>query len=136
MGMFDYVKCEYPLPDAPNSVSSINFQTKSFGDGFDTGYMDNYTITSSGTLVLHKVTYELVPEEKRPYYGKPIWNSSPIYQLMGCMKTISIGDEEIKHHGIVNIYEMNIDTDGWYEWELEFTKGKVTNVKRIYREFG
>lgn len=44
MGMFDSVRCEYPLPDP--SRQGIEFQTKSL-----LLMMDHYTITSDGRLV-------------------------------------------------------------------------------------
>jgi len=133
MGMFDDVKCEYPLPDTAAGMS-LDFQTKSFGDGITGGFMDNYTITAEGDLVFHKVAWELVPEEERPYWGKPEWKKNPLMQIAGSMKTISLGDEIMDYHGIINIYNMVGET--WYEYEFKFTDGKVSEVKRIYREFG
>lgn len=44
MGMFDYVRCEYPLPDGGNNMV---FQTK---DTFEQ-YLGTYVITEDGRLV-------------------------------------------------------------------------------------
>lgn len=44
MGMFDEVRCEYPLPDA--ELQDERFQTKSFY-----GLLENYTITKDGRLI-------------------------------------------------------------------------------------
>jgi hypothetical protein len=44
MGMFDEVRCEYPLPDA--ELQDERFQTKSFYR-----LLENYTITKDGKLV-------------------------------------------------------------------------------------
>lgn len=132
MGMFDNVKCEYPLPET-NAGMKLDFQTKSFGDDFVGGFMDNYIITEDGQLILHKETWEFVEEEDRPYYGKPEWNEFPLVRMAGSMKAIPLGDETIEYHGIVNIY---VDMDGtWYEYDIKFTDGKVANIKRIYGEF-
>lgn len=132
MGMFDNVKCEYPLPDTPEEVQTGPFQTKSFGDGFTGGYMNNYTITEDGQLVLHEESWELLPEEERPYYGKPEWDKDPLFQIMGCMKRVPIGDKIIEHHGVISIS----GDYGRFEYEIKFTDGKVAGIKRIYREFG
>lgn len=136
MGMFDYVTCEYELPDTPEAIQNDAFQTKSFGDGLTGGYMDDYTITATGELIYHKKLYEVVPEEERPYYGKPEWKN-PLMQVCGAMKAVPQGDEIIEHHGIINIYTIDHAGGGvWFEYEIKFTNGKVENVKRIYREFG
>ena len=133
MGMFDYIDCKYPLPDAPNGWSG--FQTKSFGDGFVGGYMDNYTITKEGGLVLHKVKYEFVEEKDRPYYGTPDWDENPIFKMIGSIKSTPVGDEAIDHHGYINIYDYATGSGGvWFEYDIKFTDGKVTDVKRINRE--
>ena len=132
MGMYDDVRCEYPLPD--NDSGPKDFQTKAFGDGFTGGFMDKYTITKDGELILHKEAWEMVPEEERPYWGKPQWKDNPIMQIVGSVKAIPIGNEVIDYHDVINIYTTVGKT--WYEYEFKFTDGKVTNVKRIYREFG
>ena len=61
MGMYDHIKCEYPLPDASEEVQNDVFQTKDFYNA-----MDDYTITKEGRLILHKKVYEEVPEEETP----------------------------------------------------------------------
>jgi len=135
MGMYDNVKCEYPLPDTLASVQTDVFQTKSFGDGFTGGFMDDYTITKDGELIFHKVAWELVEEKDRPYYGKPEWDKNPLMQVAGSMKTIPLGDEIIEHHGVINIYTIGPKND-WFEYDIKFTDGKVTDVKRINKELG
>jgi len=131
MGMFDDIKCEYTLPD--NTAKVKDFQTKSFGDGFVGGFMDNYTITANGELVLHKVAYEVVEEKDRPYYGTPEWKN-PFMQICGSIRAVPRGDKVINYNGTINIYtDLNNE---WFEYEIKFTDGKVTDVKRIYREFG
>lgn len=47
MGMFDTIRCEYPLPD--EKVQNESFQTKSLDR-----LLDEYTITKRGRLILHK----------------------------------------------------------------------------------
>lgn len=122
MGMYDHIKCEYPLPD--KEVQKETFQTKDFDN-----VMEDYTITTSGVLIRHKTIWEPVPEEERPYYGKPEWNESPFFQIAGSIKTIPIGDEEIPYHGMVQFYTIYNGT--FYEYQAKFTDGLVVEIKRI-----
>ncbi len=80
MGMFDEIRCEYPLPDA--AMQDATFQTKSFDRD-----MTHYTITADGQLIHHTVQWESVPEEERPYYGRPEWDK-PFLRVAGSIKTI------------------------------------------------
>ena len=131
MGMFDNVKSDYDLPEA---LPGVRYQTKSFGDGYVGGFMDDYTITKEGKLIFHNTTYEVVPEEERPYWGKPEWKKNPLMQVCGSMRVASVKDEELDFHGIINIYT---EFQGeWFEYEIKFTDGVVVDAKRIYREFG
>jgi len=134
MGMYDNVKCEYPLPDTPPEIQKDVFQTKAFGDGFVGGFLDSYTITKEGKLILHKSMWESVPEEERPFYGTPQWDD-PIGQLCGSLKRVPISDDEVNYHGVIRIYTITDDMT-WYEYEIKFTDGKVSDVKRIYKELG
>lgn len=134
MGMFDNVKCEYPLPDAPHVVQKEVFQTKSFGDGFTGGFMDDYTVTKDGKLIWNKKTYEYVEEEDRPYYGKSEWEKHGLYRLMGSLRSVHEEDIEKDFHGVLNIYTEVGRV--WYEYNIEFTNGKVSRIIQINREFG
>jgi hypothetical protein len=93
MGLFDKLKCLYPLPDP--EVQDQWFQTKSLNK-----LMDRYTITQDGRLILHKVRYELVPEEEREYYGKPEWDEMPLVRLLGMMRSEPVGDIDVQLHRI------------------------------------
>jgi hypothetical protein len=135
MGMFDNVKCEYKLPDCPRAIQKEIFQTKSFGDDFVGGFLEDYTITEKGKLIYNKKIYEYVKEEDRPYYGKPEWDDNPLFRVAGSMKSVPLKDEESNYSGIINIYTIAND-DVWYEYEIKFIDGEVSDIKRIYREFG
>ena len=127
MGMYDDIKCEYPLPD--RQVQNKIFQTKSLQNNFD-----SYTITKEGRLIWHKYIYETVPEEKRPYYGKPEWDN-PLMQLYGSTKSIPVGDIDMLHHGIVGFYTFITDgqKEKWFEYEAKFIDGQVVNIKCVKR---
>ncbi len=129
MTMFDNIHCEYPLPGAPEKIQNGDFQTK----GFEC-LMDRYTITKEGQLIFHRIRHEIVPEEKRPFYGTPQWEH-PLGQLCGMLKTIPVADEDMKYHGVVRMYTMASNKE-WFVYEIEFIDGKVENIKRIYKEFG
>ncbi|MBA3692102.1 MAG: hypothetical protein H0X49_13130 [Acidobacteria bacterium] len=127
MGMFDYLKCEYPLPDS--TVQNETFQTKSLDK-----VLGDYTITADGRLILHAVSYESVPEEERPYYDKPEWKK-PFGKICGSLTSSPTGDVEIAYHGDVRFYTSvgsreNNDYE-WFEYQARFTDGKLQWVKRI-----
>lgn len=54
MGMFDYVKCEVPLPDG---YDGANLQTKDFEDP----YLETYIIRSDGRLIHRRPKYDVDP---------------------------------------------------------------------------
>ncbi|MDI3563577.1 hypothetical protein [Bradyrhizobium sp. Arg816] len=53
MGMFDYVKCELPLPDGWKG----ELQTKDFEDP----YLETYTIRADGRLIRRRPKYDIDP---------------------------------------------------------------------------
>jgi hypothetical protein len=128
MGMFDEIRCEYPLPDS--EVQEELFQTKSFEN-----LMDHYTITQDGRLIKHEVKWEPVPEEERPYYGTPEWDKHPFLQLAGSIKEVPVGDVEIPYHGDIRFYTSKETKEPgkreWYEYRARFTEGKVQWIKRM-----
>jgi hypothetical protein len=127
MGMFDYVKCEYPLPIP--EMQGRTFQTKSIADWPG---MDTYTITTDGRLILHEVRWEPVPEEQRPYYGKPEWKDGSLFKFCGSMKTVPIGDKEIPLHGDVTFYDFRETGDSNSElvdFVARFTNGRVESIR-------
>jgi len=130
--MFDNVNCEYLLPGITAGMK-LDFQTKSFGDESVGGFMDNYTITKDGQLIFHKTVWELVPDEERPYYGKPEWDKGGLYKMMGSMKSVPQEDEVIEYNGILNIYTISAGKE-WIDFNMTFTDGVVSDVERINKE--
>jgi len=126
MGMYDNVKIEYEMPDP--EIQDSMFQTKDLEN-----MLDNYTITKEGRLIWHKCYWEEVPEEERPYYGKPEWDDNGIFQFIGSMKTIPDGDEDLNFHGVLEVHELLGDPNAEYEWfsyNLKFTDGTLVEVIR------
>lgn len=116
MGMFDYIKCEYPLPDT--EAQDSDFQTKDLDCT-----MAQYTITREGKLIHHTTRMEVVPEEERPFYGTPRWDG-PLGQLYGSMKAIPTGDVDLDYHGDLVFYDDNI-------YKARFTNGTVEWIRRV-----
>jgi hypothetical protein len=125
MGLYDSIKIEYPLPD-PDMQDHV-FQTKDLNCG-----MDEYTITKDGELILHEKEWLDVPEEERPYYGKPEWENG-FHKFIGSVKSIPKGDVKINHHGSLRFYNCFKEDEKmlWYEYEAIFKNGKLQEIITI-----
>jgi hypothetical protein len=126
MGMFDTIRCYFPLPGAPEEIQNSSFQTKSMEN-----LLDNYTITYEGRLIHHSVEWYSVEEKDRPYYGNPEWDSNPIFRIFGSLGSKFLGDIDTNYHGMLRIYTSDNDFKIWYEYELKFTDGTIVDVRRI-----
>jgi hypothetical protein len=130
--MFDYVIIEYPLPaDAPSWVSeTIRWQTK----GTPAQYMETYVITKEGRLIHRSVGYEPVPEEKRPYYGKPEWETSAFARFCGMITLVSTGDIDTNYHGDLYVGAMSaLLPYKFYDCVVRFNNGNVQYIKEVKR---
>ena len=128
MGMYDEVRVEYSLPDP--EAQDLVFQTKSLDC-----FLDDFTVTRDGRLILHAVEYEEVPEEERLNYGTPEWDKGGIYQLMGSLDKVPTGDIGIPYEGDVEIHTCTGSREEgdfrWYEYIIRFEGGRVSWVKRV-----
>ena len=126
MGMYDEIKCKYSLPD--KEVQDETFQTKDFAC-----VLGAYTITKEGKLICHTVRTEVVPEEERPYFGKPGWDRG-MNRLIGSMRSIPTGDVEIPFHGDLRFYTDLRDKDKntyvWYEYKARFTDSTLVSIQK------
>ena len=102
MGMFDYLRCSYPLP--VEGANDRNYQTK------DTPaqLLDKYEIREDGTLWHQSVDYdeEAIPE-------------APFIQCGNFTGEIRFYDFTKPNH------------EGWIEWSAYFTKGKIAALNLI-----
>jgi len=122
MGMFDYVICEYPLPEnAPKYATGAEFQTKDT----DAQYLETYVITKEGRLIHKAVKYESVPENERPYYGRPEWDKGSLFRIAGSMRTVPIGDVDTNYHGDLTLSCSNKDWTKFCNFTVRFTNGNV-----------
>ena len=126
VGMFDNVRCRYPLPHHQDA----EFQTKDLasvveGEYYFGGLLDDYTITKNGRL------------RRQMHQRKWVKNSdSP---LGGYFKSIKSWWEYVPDvHGDVRIYTSD-GTFGkrgyrWIEFLLRFTNGRVQSVRDVSRD--
>lgn len=118
--MFDYVRCEDPLPDGKPTPKSL-FQTKDFPEP----YMDHYTITASGRLIAHRTHEEAVPLEERPYP-----NETGFLKWVGSIRRVPLGDEDLNWHGYLNFYGSDAP-DEWRDFRAKFTDGQLVEIVEI-----
>lgn len=101
MGMFDYITCEYPLPDYPKNAPRDGFQTKDLNLS-----CNEYTIDGNGILKLTRC-----------------WTATNNYS-----EQVKI-NENLYYTGTLNFYD-EYKSD-WYEYNAEFADGKLISVNRM-----
>lgn len=154
MGMFDYIRCEVPLPDGWDGGPSGEMQTKDFDCE-----MVTHVITKDGRLMLERIDEtHLVPKEERPYPDAPDTSILSMCGMLRSEKSI----HESKFHGVVNFYGSeyrHMDDrpatpqgtmhDGenvsdyttkeplkhiWHEYNAKFTDGRLVEIVAVPRE--
>lgn len=133
MGMFDYIRCHYKLPDG--FTDDIEYQTKDTDEQF----LCHYTITEAGRLILHSERYEETPKEKRPFQNAP--EDSPL-TFFGAMTRVQVEDIEVPFHGALTFYTGNHsgssakgyitpdDSHGWWrEYTALFDRGQLLKIE-------
>jgi hypothetical protein len=119
MGMFDYLRCEYPLP-APNA-QALDYQTK------DTGaqYMDTYVITAEGRLVHEKYDVEDRSDPK----------AEGLDALLGSMTRVNKRNSEpLDFTGEISFYtggDYNEPTRWWIEFSAYFINGLLQSMTLV-----
>ena len=147
MGMFDYIRCEAPLPDGWQPDGPL--QTKDFDCD-----LVCHVITKDGRLMLEQIdATHIVPKEERPYPNEP---DDSLLGMCGMLRSDKSLHEH-KFHGIVNFYGSEYRTpddkparpngvshgaDGvtewltgkplkhiWHEYNAKFTDGKLVEIE-------
>jgi hypothetical protein len=141
MGMFDWVRCEYPLPDP--EAQGYQFQTK------DTPcLMEHYIITAEGRLIAHEWDYEATPDDELPYKD----SDNSLLRLFGCIRRVAGSERliDIEWDGPFNFYG-DVQTGGlhairistgedlfypgpqppWYEYLATFAGGQLQEIRRL-----
>ena len=106
MGLFDDIKCEFPLPD---ECKETNFQTKDFPDP----YLDKYVITKEGKLA--KRTFSGVGDEWHHDKDEPM-EFHGILNFYTYTGSHEAGDFK------------------WWEYAAKFTDGKLVSITRVDRD--
>ena len=109
MGMFDYVRIAFPLPD--EIVQHVEFQTKDLDC-----LLDEYRITKDGKLEL--LVYDTVP----------VPDSDAIFGYH--MERFNERWQPWDFHGDLVIYTYGLD-GRFYEYVVHFVEGEVAWVKRL-----
>lgn len=126
MGMFDDVKCEYPLPD--EWAQDLGFQTKDLHC-----LMDQYTITKEGRLIQHIWEYEGTPKAELPY---PDALAGSLQSIMGITRRIDSSERLIdtNYHGLLRMiaahYPSGKMPPAFVEYTVKFTDGTVASIDR------
>ena len=118
MGMFDYVKCDYPLPlpdealelKSPPKWEEVEFQTKSLGSMLDT-----YTIEEDGQIYKELVDREVISDEKGVL----------------TLDETSNGIERVETTGEIDFYALHMEKshDYWIEFKALVWKGELKEIQ-------
>lgn len=141
MGMFDYVTCEYELPEKPShdsegiwsNTKDIIFQTKSLDC-----VLGHFKIDAEGNLLKEARVYETdnapleldTSEDDKPF---PFWKF-PIRKL------VSSTWDKSSFTGIVSFYESvekpdeTYDVSGWIEFDATFVNGTLQSIECVNNE--
>lgn len=114
MGMFDNLRCEYPLP--VDGANELLFQTKDTPVQF----LDLYKIDVDGQL-WHE-NYE-VEDQSDP-------NAEGFARLAGCCTRVNQRWEKENFLGVITFYSMldEEDESSWVEFSAEFIDGKLRKM--------
>ena len=130
MGMFDEIKCKYPLP--VTEFQNTRFQTK------DTPAQacDLYEIREDGTLWYEN--YDQEDQSERGIWIKNHPDQEPPEELKGLRGFIGCGAkvnrrwEQVIFTGEICFYEaLGKDYTGWIEFSAYFENGKVVRLNLI-----
>jgi len=117
MGMFDYIRCEVPLPDGFEGEPL--FQTKDFDRALAT-----HVIKDDG-LYIDEGRYETVPKPERPNLDA---DDGTLESLKGSLRWIPNLVHHPEAHGLVNFY--GPDAAGRrHEYDAKFTNGRLIGIK-------
>lgn len=122
MGMYDEIRCEYPLPESGYRVlPGHTFQTRSFWRG-----MDRYTITTERILILHHEVWEKVPQAERE------WDDL-LGEWVEPMRAVPAGNERIPYHGDVYFDDSFAIRDEagqvYIKYKARFTEGRLSRIE-------
>ncbi len=127
MGMFDHVLIEgHELPGiAPETLERAHRTEEGDQEDlagrpvvFQTKDLENFLgtyVVKDGRLYERIYEHDDVPEEERPYYGKPEWDEGgPVfgkdfYRRSGSRRVVGHHDEDLEYHGDLIFYATQKD---------------------------
>lgn len=113
MGMFDELRCDYPLPI--EGANALLFQTKDTEEQF----MDQYWIDRSGAL-MHEA-YDIEDQSDK--------NAVGYKRMLGIMTRVNKHWEPVAFTGTLNFYTTIGDYhSGWIEFDAVLTNGVLQSV--------
>ena len=125
----------------PGRFAGQVFQTKDLENCLGT-----YVI-KDGRLYERIYEHEEVPEEERPYYGKPEWDEGGLvfgkdfYRRSGSRKIVGNHDEDLEYHGDLVFYatkkDLRLDGEhgaGLATFRARFTEGDLQWIRPYDRE--
>ena len=122
MGMFDYLRCEMPLPD--KAPKELEWQTKDLECG-----LEWYAIRENGQLVNRHIRRELKPGA--PEAPKE-WLSEEYFEWAGTWWEPKEGpDEPADFTGAINFYTMDKATKQWWEFCAFIEDGHCFKIVQI-----
>lgn len=155
MGMFDHVLIEgHELPGIAPERLGLTHRTEEEGGRedlagkpvvFQTKDLENCLgtyVVKDGRLYERIYEHEDVPEEERPYYGKPEWEEGgPVfgkdfYRRCGSRRVVGHHDRDLEYHGDLVFYATKKDlglaeeyTAGLMDFRARFTEGDLQWIK-------
>jgi hypothetical protein len=117
MGMFDYLRCKYPLPVA--GANALEFQTKDT----DSQYLDWYEISEDGWLLHEDYDIEDKSDKSAP--------EGSLSRLQGCMSQVNKRWEKCENFTGEVAFYTSVGKNGWVEFSAYFVKGQLKHLETI-----
>jgi len=128
MGLYDNIKCEYPLPGKfPAELQTVWFQTKDLGSS-----LSDHIITSDGKLCQYR--YKLIYNTKK----SSVKFGNKKINLPSIKERKFLGHQELVYDGAVTFYTnfpQSLDypskAEKWYEYCAFFENGKLIKIIQV-----
>ena len=131
MGLYDSIKCKYPLPrpDNPMELKDFNFNSTSFQTKDLENILEDYEIREDGSLWIRRTESEYVEGDKK---------AKSLIDRLGHMKLIKEWWEPTKFTGVIEFYNSigfdgEVDRDSYehdyfIEYIATFFNGQITTI--------
>lgn len=120
MGMFDDIKCKYPLP--MEGANALDYQTKDT----DAQLLDNYEIREDGTLWHERYDSRYEENEDAPF-GFYLRRDNARWEQVSMTGEVRF----YTTYGIKEDGQLTSHGDGWLEWSAYFADGKLNQLHLV-----